>query len=351
MAFGNRGNGHHYQALDYDKNEIRVLRLSPGTKGEPIECKLVHTTLDMPLPYRAISYTWGDPSDLKPIVLDDRILSIGRNAFDVLEQLRSPSEYQNFWIDAICINQSDNSEKNNQVGNMRSVYFQALSVEVWLGRSQNESHLAFPLIRKIYRLTVRGNISIIPSLFKDPDLTPGFLSIAHLFARDFWTRVWVIQEVNIANQCKIHCGADTIAWKKLLDVSKALCVLQAQDYIISKTSMNNTFPFEMAMHLGGGPRNVALGTMGHSDAVWRLASAASYHQRHSCCTDPRDKIYAQLGIASAEKPLSPDYDSSVYDVYTKFVQYVVMRTRNLDIICNNQREVNTFSLPSWVPDW
>jgi hypothetical protein len=58
-----------------------------------------------------------------------------------------------------------------------------------------------------------------------------------------------------------------------------------------------------------------------------------------------------LGITSAEKILSPDYNSSVYDVYIKFAQKVIIGTGSLDILSYKQSLDNNFSLQSWTPDW
>jgi hypothetical protein len=37
------------------------------------------------------------------------------------------------WVDAICINQKDEKEKNQQVRAMSEVYSQAVEVSAWLG--------------------------------------------------------------------------------------------------------------------------------------------------------------------------------------------------------------------------
>jgi hypothetical protein len=52
-----------------------------------------------------------------------------------------------FGIDAICINQKDNDEKNNQLPIMADIYRQASRVIVWLGAP--ESRKDTPLVRKM----------------------------------------------------------------------------------------------------------------------------------------------------------------------------------------------------------
>lgn len=77
-------------------------------------------------------------------------------------------------------------------------------------------------------------------------------------------------------------------------------------------------------------------------------------------TDPRDRIYSLLGLAS-DKGLGdpPDYNSDVEKVYSEFVSLFVKTYKSLDIICFvhifNQHPVEAAAmrsvLPSWVPDW
>lgn len=46
-----------------------------------------------------------------------------------------------------------------------------------------------------------------------------------------------------------------------------------------------------------------------------------------------------------------DYNCSVYDEFTTFVQLVIPTSKGLDIICGRPMETNPFGLPSWAPDW
>jgi hypothetical protein len=50
------------------------------------------------------------------------------------------------WADAVCINQSNDDEKTNQVRMMQDIYSQADTVIVWLGDSQDTDEAALELI-------------------------------------------------------------------------------------------------------------------------------------------------------------------------------------------------------------
>ena len=68
------------------------------------------------------------------------------------------------------------------------------------------------------------------------------------------------------------------------------------------------------------------------------------------CTDPRDKIFAMLGLAPAVV-LQPEYSSSAEDVYLQTTQSLILALGNLDILCCVSHPKRTATLPSWVPDW
>lgn len=50
------------------------------------------------------------------------------------------------WIDAICINQVDNVEKDAQIALMTQIYSKAERTLVWLGAPADGSHLVIPEI-------------------------------------------------------------------------------------------------------------------------------------------------------------------------------------------------------------
>ena len=69
------------------------------------------------------------------------------------------------------------------------------------------------------------------------------------------------------------------------------------------------------------------------------------------CTDPRDKVYALLGLAGNRDKLNivPDYFLSLEQVYTDTMWRMIQISGRLDLLCFNANSHNP--LPSWVPDW
>lgn len=96
--------------------------------------------------YTAISYTWGDPSSEHPTMLNGRMYYVPQNAYDVLLRVRSPHENRMIWIDTICIDQTNITEKNNQVRLMVDIYSSAQQTLVWLGSATEDSAVAMDFI-------------------------------------------------------------------------------------------------------------------------------------------------------------------------------------------------------------
>lgn len=86
-----------------------------------------------------------------------------------------------------------------------------------------------------------------------------------------------------------------------------------------------------------------------------------HKHRFSKSTDPRDKVYAFLGLASSRMApfrtnptvLMPDYNMSVQEVYLQTTKVLLATYRNLSVLSHVEDASirRTAGLPSWVPDY
>ena len=130
---------------------IRLLGLMPHTdESARIQCQLfdypLHESREGTHLYEALSYVWG-PSD-KPhsISVDGGDLPITANLHAALIHLRDRFIKRIVWVDAICINQGDGTEKAKQVLYMAEIYGKASRVIVWLGEAENDGDRALEQI-------------------------------------------------------------------------------------------------------------------------------------------------------------------------------------------------------------
>ncbi|KAI0448561.1 HET-domain-containing protein [Xylaria acuta] len=126
--------------LDSVTGQIRVLEILPGVEEDPIECRLVVCNLYDDSIAEALSYVWGIDTSQIPIRVDHRTFLVRKNLHGILRQLRRGDAVRTIWVDAICINQSDNKEKTHQVRLMRDIYSRAQCTIVWLGGISLQNH-------------------------------------------------------------------------------------------------------------------------------------------------------------------------------------------------------------------
>lgn len=134
----------HYNALDNDAAQIRVLRVVPRPAHDasrtasnelPHSFKLETINLDERHPFAALSYVWGTASQRRTVIIEGVAVQVTQNLHDALSWHASNLSTLPLWADAICINQSDNDEKSHQIGLMSRIYLETSKVICWLGAS------------------------------------------------------------------------------------------------------------------------------------------------------------------------------------------------------------------------
>ena len=126
-----------YEALDPVSYQIRLLYLHPDTDDAVIRCDLEKASLTDGHRFVALSYEWGNEAIVTNIVANGVITSVRENLQKALKQLRS-MKVEQVWADALCINQSDNTEKSLQVRIMKHIYSAAHKTFAWLGESGSD---------------------------------------------------------------------------------------------------------------------------------------------------------------------------------------------------------------------
>ena len=121
-------------------NSVRLLTLHPAASYEtPIRISLHEVSLDASVKFVALSYTWttngGDCSLSKRVECDGAIIKTTANCDAAFRRIRHVELFCNFWVDAICINQSNDDEKSLQIPLMGQIYRKALWVASWIGEA------------------------------------------------------------------------------------------------------------------------------------------------------------------------------------------------------------------------
>jgi hypothetical protein len=114
-------------------DEIRLIRLLPGSWADEIRCELVYDSLANVRSYYALSYVWGSRHVTRSIQLNAQPFRVTVNLEAALRHLREQLHNELLWIDALSINQKDDQERTHQVSLMGSIYRSSKSVLVYLG--------------------------------------------------------------------------------------------------------------------------------------------------------------------------------------------------------------------------
>lgn len=127
--------------LDPDRY-IRLTEIHDAdTTDGALSCTLtIWLTSDAPT-YQAISYTWGNENSTARILVNDQELHVRVNCEYTLRQARWHGGSRYFWIDSVCINQTDLVERTRQVAQMDQVFRNASNVLACVGPHSDGSEL------------------------------------------------------------------------------------------------------------------------------------------------------------------------------------------------------------------
>lgn len=311
--------------------------------------------------YIALSYAWGDPKLTRSIILNGSPFSVTRSLYDFLLHYSKPGQKNTnlpLWVDSICINQADLSERASQVKLMGSIYSLASSVKIWLGEASEDSDLAMDFVEELRIFLLRPPWRAYESsrLWDKPSTTPGspnWTALKHLMERSWFSRIWVVQEVALAKSAEVMCGEKTLTWETFSGAIEEADQEELGGLMLSGEEEKDTLTTSIIPRGWGCVRNI----IGARNTVLKkklltMAETADIFIPHQS-TDPRDKIFALLGIVSdaTDSAWEPDYSIPVHDLYTAVTHRFMEKGRpNWWKSAGLSHPRNIEELPSWVPD-
>jgi hypothetical protein len=225
---------HLYHPLSSKLKQTRIIALHPGEFTDVISVTVNIISLDDSPVYEALSYVWGIYQASGPAIVNDVEVPITQNLDIAFRHLRYPSTSRILWVDAICINQNDIGEREDQVKLMGQIYHASSTTLIWLGPAANDSDLAMR--------SIAGD-KFDKEYWKTYDFQVQFMEI--LF-RPWFTRIWVVQEFVLGkNHPSIGCGNIWVhwlgfitAWAHFNDNMHMIAERYQREYV---TSMDQTF--------------------------------------------------------------------------------------------------------------
>lgn len=302
--------------------------------------------------YEALSYTWGSPLHPETAYIatgtPSSKLSIRKNLASAIRHLRYLDKPRTVWIDALCINQSDISERNAQVARMVDIYSLAQRVIAWLGPdSADGSHAmqALDFLGSQALTTVENLVIATPEATErhwDHQTVLAYerdtwVAIAQLLNRDYFRRLWVIQEIQVAKEVILCCGKSLVSWDHFCN---------AVNFLYTSQHLSQSLIPRMKLRLVK-----RLARMGPNYPIaWTLLNLVDGRG----CSDQRDLIYGLLGLlpGSFSSRIKPRYDLPVGNAYKEVVLAHIEHVQRLDLFeaCSLPRREQP-GIPSWVPDF
>lgn len=245
---------------------VRLLQLDPastdeGGKDAALGGKLVVVDLRTMCKYEALSYVWGSTGNHDYIVINGMRLQIPAKLTDALRGIRYKSLVRTVWIDAICINQDDVLERQQQVRYMAHIYRYASQLLAHLGGLKDVS------LGSLRNLTgneeecaaiLAGSKRAIRTRRREKDawvkLPYEIECLIDLSKNEWFHRVWTTQEIGLASKATVFLGGQTMSWTRF---SKMLQICESEvtshelrdiNFQPGSISFSKTFSFSQEAH-------------------------------------------------------------------------------------------------------
>lgn len=299
------------------------------------------------------------------------------------------------WIDALCIDQTNNDEKGVQVAMMDEIYKNASKVVIFLGDADQHTECALEVMEELAKVpeknpnwashsfddfdaaTAFANLLEASRTLGMRDLSPAdWLDYGAFLMRNWFGRIWVVQERYFAAETAMFIGGTEIEWAKLTRASK----------VLFNTRMNHSLEAQILFAIHGTDLyqddSVAelFGDRLKNEHIFETLNRGSgfptgletllYYSKCFDATEPRDHFFGVLGIwkevqseSVAAAAVRPDYHASVAEVYAQATMFAVKERGDLGILAMVEdhslaKPIKSFlgdhtesELPSWIPDY
>lgn len=386
-----------YVPLDRDQRCIRLLRIHapsiPDSKASPITCDLLdNLSLDaMNGKYVTLSYCAGDPTKTEVITINGLEFNAFANLGHAVRQARhfwkdkfAADQDLLLWTDQVVINQSDPAERAHQVSFMGDIYEKSAQVLVSLSSEQD-----FPgglsWLRKLNAMVeedleqqilsgqsieMKDTRQAVDHMWHDASFHDGWDVFATVcISSPYWSRAWIRQEFIRPSEAHFMASfehldrheftkgfalysdlqfylPEHLSIQQIHQVS--LDIWQTQKRSATIETLNNR-----VLYLLNAKQNSEIHQGQHGDLLDQLSYS------HVCeATDPRDLVFALIGISNHSYRLLPDYSEgvSITHVLCQLTRKVIDHNGTLDILeCAYARapkpstSTDSTHIPSWIP--
>jgi Heterokaryon incompatibility protein (HET) len=360
-----------YNALS-TTSSFRLLELLSNEEDDMIKCNMFEADLENEETpsYIALSYTWDDensPSTVCQILVNGNSLGISLNLWNFLQNYRCTTGRRIIWIDQICIDQKNISERTQQVRQMWRIYARANMDLFWIGEPDETTEDVMGILKALSRactsiLENRSGSTDFPTVAMFSNSTylaelglpefdsPIWAALMHFISRPVFQRIWITQEIAVSCDVKIFCGFLMIPFSVFGTAATFLVESSWIKILHDKYIVQGRAGFLTGMwncrirHQSGQPQSMDM----------LLASTRRFKSSQAV-----DKIFALANLSYSKTQddmppaFVPDYSKSVLEVYRAATLHLI-EAGSLDIMSgieDRHLRQEDHGLPSWVPDF
>lgn len=330
--------------------------------------------------YICLSYTWGDPTEEKATVfLNDVAMAVQKNLEKALRDLRGCIECRlgmKVWVDALCINQADVADRNAHVLRVKDIFGMSFAVSSWvknrdfdsgfrslnapgeylllcevIAREHGQRTLEEVFgIRKcewgadeeeddrLMRLAEGVDVPVFDQYrWVDSDDEDDFgvdgqhlrdltsVELSMLLREDYWSRLWIIQELAVSPTTSMIRWGDTILHLSTVQAVATILLAHLESRRASDSPLwQKSDPgLDLLRFTSTWTSEFTLGNTENPSTNTSLQSLNDLTRRMRCSL-PQDKVYSVLGLfpASTASALRIDYNREPTDVIAEFSSIV-----------------------------
>jgi hypothetical protein len=237
-----------------------------------------------------------------------------------------------------------------------NIFQSAEIVLCWIGEERDDSSAALETLLQIrtHELAPQqwpARLPPIPTNWVDgvpPVNDDVWWSIQNLLEREWFSRVWVIQEVVLAKELKLICGNYEVDWEDIIKAVE-ICLDDQGCPLATNCILRQVMPSFNPIH-----------TLGLTKSAFENKSLSKHFNllslldlfTHAKATKNCDKFFALLGIASdaTATAFDPDYSSTIAVIIRRYAHEFIRRGNALQLLYRAGSN-KSVSFTSWIPNW
>jgi hypothetical protein len=245
------------------------------------------------------------------------------------------------WIDSLCIDQENLSEKAVQIQLMAQIYTHSSLLFACIGAHADMTEVLIETVQQkksaeyaalqscVFEhkqeeemgtdLTAMESWDVWLETLDKQTLCSLRSALLNFVSRPYWSRVWVVQEIALSEgKILILCGTDAIVWDDLELILQLVGEGKANafdDAAAPERLWKDVNSIPLAIEVGF--LNILNGA--HSESLDTMVRRTVM----SLCSDPRDHIYGILSLVEwPQEPLLPDYTKSNFDLAMEVIPHL-----------------------------